>query len=172
MKNFVLAAALVLSSLMGSARADEPAVPAQPVATPHLIGGNTGVLVGGVGDQPYVFGAIALNGGVILGVGVGVAFDGTLATDKVSALGILYGSYMFKNVANFAVGPELFIITPFAPTPASTLTFRPGVALWYAPFSAPVLLGTAIDVDLTYVKASSAMKVALVTPGVRIAYAF
>ena len=171
MKSILHAVALCLS-FIGTARADE-AAPKSAAEPPHLIGGNTGVLVGGVSDQPYVFGAIALNGGVILGLGVGFAFDGTLATNKFSALGILYGSYMFKNAANFAVGPELFVIMPFAPTPASTLTFRPGVALWYAPFSAPVLLGTAIDVDFTYVAANKgALKVGLVTPGVRIAYAF
>lgn len=185
MRSPLLAATLCLS-LIGTARAEEATAPSAatataaatatpapaPAAPARLIGGNVGVLVGGVSDQPYAFGAIALNGGVILGLGVGFAYDGTAATDKFSALGILYGSYSFVNIANFAVGPELFVIVPLAPTPASTLTFRPGVALWYAPFSAPVLLGTAIDVDFTYVQAGGALKVSLVTPGLRLGYVF
>lgn len=181
MRNLLFAAALCLTTAIPvGARAQEaapapapaPAPAAAPAVTPHLIGGNTGVIVGGVSDQPYAFGGVALDGGIILGLGVGVAYDGTLAADKTSALGILHGSYMIKNSANFAAGPELFVIMPFAPTAASTLTFRPGFALWYAPFSAPVLFGTAIDLDITYVKTGGNVKFGLVTPGLRIGYAF
>ncbi len=148
------------------------AAPVAPAVTPHLVGGNTGLIVGGVSDQPFAFGGIALDGGVILALGVGFNYDGRKATEKTEFKGIIHGAYMLKNTANFAAGPELFVIMPFAPNPAATVNFQPGFALWYAPFSAPVLFGTSLQLDIQYVKTGGNVLVNLKTPSLRIGYAF
>jgi hypothetical protein len=181
MRKVSFAAALCLfTAIPVGARAQEAApapvaaaAPEAPAVTPHLIGGNTGILVGGVSDKPYALGAIALDPGLILGLGVVFGMDGGLPTgSQVTFGGILHASYYIKNSANFAVGPELFLIMPFAPTAAATLNVQPGVALWYAPFSAPILFGTALQLDIKYTRDSKTAALNLLTPGLRIAYAF
>lgn len=154
------------------AAAAPAAAPVAPAVIPHLIGGNTGLIVGGVSEQPFAFGGIALDGGVILALGAGFKYDGTKAADKTEFRGIVHGAYMLKNTANFAAGPELSVVLPFAPTPAETINFQPGFALWYAPFSAPVLFGTSLQLDIQYLKTGGNVLVNLKTPSLRIGYAF
>lgn len=154
------------------AAAAPAAAPEAPAVTPRLIGGNTGILVGGVSDQAFALGGIALDGGIILALGAGFSYDGTKAADKTGFTGILHGAYMLKNTANFAAGPELFVVMPFVPKAAETINFQPGFALWYAPFSAPVLFGTSLQLDIKYIQDGGNVVVDLKTPSLRIGYAF
>ncbi len=172
MRKLLSAAVLCLSTAIAIPAGADEAAPA-PAVTPHLIGGNTGVIVGGVGDQGYLFGGIALDPGLVLGLGFGLDINGSKPSgSRTDALGIVHASYYLKNSANFAVGPELFVIMPFAPTAAETVTFQPGIALWYAPFSAPVLFGTALDAQVIYTKSAKTAEFKLLTPALRIGYAF
>lgn len=166
---FAAVVSFTMALPVGARGADAAPAPAAPA---HLIGGTSPVIVGGVSDSPFVLGGVALDGGIIVGAGVSFGYDGAAANDKTSFSLIVHGAYMLKNIANFAVGPELLVAMPFAPSAASTLTFTPGIALWYAPFSVPILFGSAIDLDITYVKDGGNVKVGLRTPGLRIGYAF
>jgi len=170
----------VLMLALAAEPADTTAAPA-PAATAAaapagMINGNAPFLVGAVSQNPYFFGGLALNGGVIVALGVGLSYDGSLATNKTSVFAVVHAEYMAKNAANYAFGPELTVILPFAPTALSSLTFAPGFAFWYAPFSAPVLIGAALDVNFVYTKAtdttSGSLAFSTVTPGLRLAYVF
>ena len=48
---------------------------------------------------------------------------------------------------------------------------QPGIGVFYAPFPAPIVLGSALDLAITVPKTGSAT-VATVTPGLRIIYVF
>lgn len=152
------------------------AAPAPTSALPGMINGNAFFLVGAASQNPYLFGGVALDGGVILALGLGATYDGALASNPFSAFAVLHAEYMVKNMPNYAFGPELTVILPFAPTAFSSLTFAPGFAFWYAPFSAPLLLGAALDVNLVYTLPTAttpgSFAFGTVTPGVRLAYVF
>jgi hypothetical protein len=174
MRNLILAAVLCLSTAIPvGAQAEDAARSPAPAGPPaHLIGGNAPLLVGGVSDSPYALFGVGLDGGIVVGAGVRFGYDGTANSDKASFGALFHGAYMLKNTPNFAVGPELAIEMPFAPSPASTVKFTPGIALWYAPFSVPILFGTAIALDIVYVKNGGNVVVELRTPGLRIGFAF
>jgi hypothetical protein len=163
---------MTAATVAGTSAAWAEDAPAAAPPAPGLISGNVPILVGGVSSSPMAFGAMALNGGVIIGLGLGFAYDGALATDRFTASGLIHLAYMPVNTPRFAAGPELTFVVPFAPKGGDPLTFLPGVALWYAPFAAPVVLGAALDVAVTYSASAKAATLGIVTPGVRLGYVF
>jgi hypothetical protein len=174
MRNLVFAAVLCLSTAIPfGAQAEGPAQAPAPAGPPaHLIGRNAPLLVAGVSDSPWALFGVGLDGGIVVGAGVRFGYNGAANSDNASFGALVHGAYMLKNTPNFAVGPELAIEMPFAPSPASTVIFTPGMAIWYAPFSVPILFGTAIDLDIKYVKDGGNVVVGLRTPGLRIGFAF
>jgi hypothetical protein len=169
--------ALMLALSAAPADAQDPAPAAAAVAPAPapagMINGNAPFLVGGVSNQPYFFGGLALNGGVIVALGLGLSYDGSLAKDQTSFFAVLHAEYMAVNKANYAFGPELTVILPFAPTAFNAVTLAPGFAFWYAPFSAPVLIGAALDLNMVITTTpSSAFSLGTVTPALRLAYVF
>ncbi len=168
----------VLATVLAVAAAFSPSARAEEAR--HLVGTGGKFLVGGVSNQPFVFGAMAFDPGLVVGLGFGLSYDSSLPSDNTSVELIGHVSYYTTNKANFAMGPELFIIFPTVPNvPAggANLVLQPGWALWYAPFSAPVLLGAAVDFALTFNKekapgAGSFTTLNLLMPALRLAYAF
>lgn len=174
MRNPVFAAMLCLSAAIPVGAQAEDAARSRTPAGPHahLFGRNAPLLIAGVSDSPYALFGVGLDGGIVVGAGVHFGYNGAANRDRASFDALFQGAYMLKNTPNFAAGPELAIEMPFAPSPASTVKFSPGVAIWYAPFSVPILFGTAIDLDIKYVKDGGNVVVGLRTPGLRIGFAF
>ena len=151
-----------------------PTVSVAPVSAPtQLIGGNIPFLLGAVSNQPEFFGGLAINGGILVALGLGLTYDSSLPSNKTSFFTVLHAEYMLVNKSKYAFGPELALQLPFEPKAAATVTLAPGLAFWYAPFSAPVLIGAALDVNLVFTTSpSSNFAFDTVTPAVRIAYLF
>lgn len=175
MRRTLLIAALMTLPMAGVAQAGEappdsppapPAVP--PPEPPPLISGNRIFFGGGISDQPYILAGIALNGGGVVALGVGPTYDSIATPRRFSVAGVFYAAYTVKNIAYFAMGPEVLFFTNLGANPASTFTVRPGYALWYSSSALPVVLVFGIDVDLTF--ADDRFQFGFITPGLRFAF--
>ena len=164
--------------------------------------GLFGVL-GAVSDSPTVLPAVTVADHAFVGVGLQFAWnDNTSANGGLTSASnlpcapatatapsancpagahkfnsnlVLAGEYMLIDKLPFALGPELTIQGSLAPDRVfTTLVFVPGVAFWYAPFRAPLVLGSAIDAQIITQNGPNALKtqVTIVTPGLRLGYIF
>jgi hypothetical protein len=178
---------LVAVSVSASAYADDAAAPAAPPATPPPAAMESGApLFEGThfaiaaafnADTPALLLAPAF-GPVLAAVGLAYEHNGNgLApgvTDKDAAALILSAAYMIVNsrAIGLAMGPELDLTSTLAPGSAfDNNDFRVGWAFWYAPWKAPIAIGTAAQVAFVSNKGQSAV-IRLVTPAVRIVFGF
>lgn len=115
----------------------------------------------------------------LFAVGVGFKYDpnglmpAPAPKEKFSFTLFLSGAYMVYNKFPFACGPELGYVTSLAPGKAITgySQLLPALAFWYAPFNAPILLGTALQLPITFTKGRDAT-IETTYPGVRVIWAF
>ncbi len=188
--------AFVLASIMAAtAHADDPPAPpapaptAPPAPTPEpaaprkLAGAKTTYWIsGGVADSTSWTLGTTFPPGVAIAVGLNINYDRNglaipgmtmRSTDKLSLQGLVIGTVYLYNVYPTGIAAELGLITPLAPSAFNpALTIRPGVVWYYAPFSAPLVLGTALDLAITIPKGNTKASVQTVTPGVRLVYIF
>ena len=186
--------AFVLVSIMAAtAYADDPPAPPAPAPAPaptpepaaprKFVGVKTTYYVsGGVADSTFWTIGTTFAPGVSIAVGLNINYDRnglaipgmtTRSTDKLSFQGIINGTYYFYNVFPYGIAAELALITPLAPSAFDpSYTIRPGVVFYYAPFHAPLVFGTALDLAITVPKGPAKVSVQTVTPGVRLVYVF
>ena len=175
---------LVAVSVSASAYADD-AAPAAPPATPPPAAMESGaplfegthfaVLAAFNGASPTLFVAPAIDS---LLLGVGLAYEhnenglAPMSTDKDQATLTLTAAYMLHNRIPFAMGPELALVLPLAPDAFNPVTVVPGWAFLYAPWKAPIAIGTALDIALVFPKSPGKAIIATTTPAVRIVFGF
>jgi hypothetical protein len=183
----VLVSTLAAAQEEPSASPQAPSVPAEalpPAAkpageAPPLIGGFRPGIIASVSDLPFVSAGYQLDGGIFASLGLGLTYDGNgLAgpagpTDKkVGGSVVLYGAKMLKNSFPIAHGPELGVLLPFGATSFfDVVVLQPGYGMYYAPFNAPILIGTGIVLKTTLVKGAKP-RMDLGTSGVRFLFGF
>ncbi len=152
--------------------------------------GLFGVL-GAVNDSPTVLPAMTVADHFFVGVGLQfhwndngpppAARPSTRAANppgganKFNSNLVVAGEYMVIDKLPFALGPELTVLGSLAPDRVfTTLVFEPGIAFWYAPFRAPLVLGSAVDAEIITQNGPTAAKaqVTILTPGLRLGYIF
>lgn len=170
----------VLGGMAGTAWADDaaPSGGAAPMAAPRKFTGDQQAyfISGGVGDSNFWTIGTTLPAGVTISVGLDFTYNSNgLAmgsTDKVAFSGVLYGAYYLYNKFPVGIAAEAALVEPISPTAGSpATTVVPGLAILYAPFPAPIVLGSALDVNISFVKGGGTI-VQTVTPGLRIVYVF
>ncbi|MCA9580588.1 MAG: hypothetical protein KC416_02260 [Myxococcales bacterium] len=168
-----------LALLPGAVSAQDAA----PSESKPLVGGNNMSIFGTVGSQSTITGAINLDGGIILALGLGFQFNGNGGatnalgaaggpSDKVGFLLALNAEYMVYNVFPFAMGPEVTAAFSIAPGDAfSAVAIQPGWAFWYAPWAAPIGVGVNVGLPITLLKGADPI-ISTVTGGIRFSYIF
>jgi hypothetical protein len=162
----------VLGGVGGTAWADDPApsggaAPA-PMAMPRKFTGDQQAffIQGGVADSTTWAIGTTLPVGVTIAVGLDINYNGNG----------LPGPTGTPGVNKFPVGIviEAAVVEPLSPTVGSPVTvIQPGIGIFYAPFPAPIVLGSALDLQIVIPKADGAKPIIqTVTPGLRIAYVF
>jgi len=92
--------------------------------------------------------------------------------DKFQVSATVGLQYMLYNRHPVAIGPEIDYATPLSPEkPFTTNTLQTGVAFWYMPSTAPILLGSAWLASFTF-ESGGAKTADLLTPSIRIALVF
>lgn len=162
----------------GSAAAPEPSPPTERKFTPDK---PAYFISGSVSDSPFLTVGVTLPAGVTISVGASIEYNGngltppgatTPGSDKFAFSGLLYGAYYIYN--KFPVGAvlEAAVIEPLSPTAGSPATvIQPGLGVYYAPFPAPIVFGSGLNLAIAIPKSGSA-SVSTVTPGLRIAWIF
>jgi hypothetical protein len=108
------------------------------------------------------------NGGVISPL---TGVKGT-ANNKIGEDLFLDVIYFVHDQGPFAMGPELNFISSLSPDYAgSTVVLTPMWALRYAPWKAPIAIGTGIGVGFTFTKGAQPVA-SLATQGLDLVYAF
>lgn len=183
---FLLAGMLGVTA--GTARADDPAPAAAPAAAPMAAGEHrfTGdkqafFISGGVADSPFFTLGTTLPAGVTFSVGLNINYDGNglaipgsamRSTDKLAVTGLLYSAYYIYNKFPVGIAAEAALVAPLSPNAFDPFFIvQPGIGIFYAPFPAPIVLGSALDLSITKPKNGS-VSVSTVTPGLRIVYVF
>lgn len=172
----------VLGAAGGTAWAQEaPAAPAPAAAAEHRFTGDKKAyfISGGVGDSAFWSLGTTLPQGITLSVGLNVDYDGNglpgptgMPTgDKFAFTGLVYGAYYFYNKFPVGIAAEAAVIAPLSPGAFDFTIIQPGIGVFYAPFPAPIVLGSGLDLAITIPKNGSAT-VKTVTPGLRIVYVF
>lgn len=174
---------------MGTAWADDPApaggaAPA-PMAAPRKFTGDQQAffISGGVADSTTWSVGTTLPAGVTISVGLNINYDGnglgvpgstTRSSDKFALSGVLYGAYYIVNKFPFGIAVEAALVEPISPSVGNPATvIQPGIGIFYAPFPAPIVLGSGLDLQIVLPKADGAKPtVQTVTPGLRIIYVF
>jgi hypothetical protein len=185
-------ALLIVTAMSTAAWADDPpASGAAPAAPPpehaamasHKFTGDaiSYYITGNVSDNPFLSVGITFPNGLTFAIGGaldyvsgGLPVNGVPSADKTSFQGLLYGAYYFYNKFPVGVAAELAVVAPFAPK-YDVLTFQPGLAIYYAPFAAPIVIGTALDLQINSfrdVLKPLGTEVKTLTPGVRLVYVF
>lgn len=156
--------------------------PAAPPADEPLFSGGGVAIQGGLGSSSQIllsFNASAALFGLGLGFGysqAGVISDATPSGDSSSEtisfqLGA-YFAYMAYNTKPLAFGPEIDFEAQLAPgTPFERSTLVPGFAMWYAPFPAPVMIGTMLGLRIGFFGQGNPT-VSTDYPGVRLRWGF
>ncbi len=148
-------------------------------------------LLGGVSATPSVLAAATVADHTFVGIGGSFTWngngssDGNLSTganpptatvnNKFNSNLILAVQYMVIDKLPFAIGPEITMVGSLAPERVfTTLIFEPGVAFWYAPFRAPLVLGSALDAEIITQNGTGAAKTQLtvVMQYLRLGYIF
>src|SRR5215470_5628737 len=162
----------------GGAAAPEPSPPAERKFTPDK---PAYFISGSVSDSPFLTVGVTLPAGVTISVGANLEYNGngltvprstTPSSDKLAFSGLIYGAYYIYN--KFPVGAviEAAVIEPLSPTAGSPATvIQPGLGVYYAPFPAPIVFGSGLNLAIAIPKSGSA-SVTTVTPGLRIAWIF
>lgn len=178
----------MLSAVGGTAWADDPApsggaAPA-PMAMPRRFTGDQQAffIAGGVADSTTWTIGTTLPAGVTLAVGLNINYNGNglpgptgmPSNDKFAFSGVLYGAYYIVNKFPIGIAIEAALVEPLSPTVGSPATvIQPGIGIFYAPFPAPIVLGSGLDLQIVFPKADGAKPtVQTVTPGLRITYVF
>jgi poly(hydroxyalkanoate) depolymerase family esterase len=197
-RHAVTALALGGIVLLGSAtaRADDddqppPAKPATPTpdekpAPKHAYMGPQGAFYTGasVSQLPAVlFGYFPVDH-LATTVGLGFTYDANgsptspltgvkgAPNNKVGSDMFLDLIYFVHDQVPFAMGPEVNFIGSLSPNyPMTAVVFTPMWALRYAPWKAPIAIGTGIGVSFTFVKEMKPVA-SLATQGLDIVYAF
>lgn len=178
----------VLGGMGGTAWAEDPApsggaAPA-PMAAPRKFTPDQPAffIAGGVADSTtWTIGA-TLPAGFTIAVGLDINYNGNglpgptgmPTNDKFAFSGVLYGAYYLVNKFPIGIALEAAVVEPISPTAGSPATvIQPGIGLVYAPFPAPIVLGTGLDLQIVLPKADGAKPIVqTVTPGLRITYVF
>lgn len=155
----------------------EPSAEPAPAAKHPLFHGTGYSIVGGISESS-VLGFGWNFDSLLFAAGVGLKYDpnGLMPPpankDKFSFTAFLSTSYMVYNTYPFAMGPELAWVTSLAPGKAITgySQLQPGWALWYAPWNAPILIGTALQLPITFTKGRKAT-LETTYPGIRVIWA-
>jgi len=167
--------------------AAEPAAvsPPPPAAEPMKFAGarTSYFITGSVSDSPFITAGATFAPGVSLAVGLNFHYDGNglpgptgaPTSDKFAVQGLIYGAYYFYNKFPVGVAAEAALVAPLSPQQFDVLTIQPGVVIYYAPFPVPLVVGTALDVQINVFRGDlSALKpqVSTLTPGLRLIYVF
>jgi hypothetical protein len=172
----------VLGGMAGTAWAEDaaPSGGAAPMAAPRKFTGDQPAffISGGVADSTtWTIGA-TLPAGFTVAVGLDITYNGNglpMQTDtskKFGFSGVLYGAYYLVNRFPIGIAIEAALVEPLSPDEGSPVrVIQPGIGLVYAPFPAPIVLGTGLDVQIVMPKGGSTI-VQTVTPGLRITYVF
>jgi hypothetical protein len=173
----------VLGGMAGTAWADDaaPSGGAPPMAAPRKFTGDQPAffITGGVADsQTWTIGA-TLPQGFTVAVGLNLTYssNGNLpmqadTSKKFAFSGVLYGAYYLVNKFPIGIALEAALVEPLQPDEGSPVrVIQPGIGLVYAPFPAPIVLGTGLDLQIVMPKGGGTI-VQTVTPGLRITYVF
>ena len=170
----------VLGGVAGTAWADDPAPSggAAPMAAPRRFTGDQQAffISGGVADSTTWSIGTTLPAGVTISIGLDINYNGNglpMQTDKKFAFsGVLYGAYYIVNKFPIGIAIEAAVVEPLAPDEGSPVrVIQPGIGVFYAPFPAPIVLGSGLDLQIVMPKGGSTT-VQTVTPGLRIVYVF
>jgi hypothetical protein len=178
----------VLGGVGGTAWADDPApsggaAPA-PMAMPRKFTGDQQAffISGGVADSTTWYIGTTLPAGVTISIGLDINYKGNglpgptgmPSSDKFAFSGVLYGAYYIVNKFPIGIAIEAAVVEPLSPTAGSPATvIQPGIGIFYAPFPAPIVLGSGLDLQIVIPKADGAKPIVqTVTPGLRIVYVF
>jgi hypothetical protein len=190
---------VLVSILAATAYADEPAgtpapataseapapapdpAPAAPPARKFAGARVSHYVSGGVADGAFWTVGMTFPPGFSLAAGVNINYDGNglaipgsamRSTDKFAFQGLIYGSYYIYNKFPAGIAVETAIIAPLAPKAFDPfLSIRPGLVFYYAPFAAPIVIGSGLDLNITFPKGGKTT-VQTLTPGVRLIYVF
>jgi hypothetical protein len=168
-------AVVVLGLAARSAHAQEatpvPAAEAAPApARPLFAGTHFGFGASFGIDSPVAF--LAANSDAFLwGAGLLFAYDGNAMMEKTHASAVLTVAYMVHNRFPFAMGPEIDYAPQLAPNAFDNHDLRAGWTLWYAPWTIPCVIGTAVFADFAFASGKSTV-VTSVSPAVRIVFGF
>jgi hypothetical protein len=177
----------VLGSTAGTAWADDaaPSGGAAPMAAPRKFTGDQQAffISGGVADSTTWSIGTTLPVGVTISVGVNLNYDGNglavpgsmmRSSDKFAFSGVLYGAYYIYNKFPVGIAIEAAVVEPLSPEVGSPVTvIQPGIGILYAPFPAPIVIGSGLDLQIVIPKADGAKPIVqTVTPGLRIVYVF
>jgi hypothetical protein len=158
-----------------------PALDAPPTTVPasKLFAGGGVAILGTISASSQL--ALGFHAGAALfSIGLAIHYDpGGLVTGNgrsLDTLGLqLTGSfaYMAYNRHPLAFGPEIALASSIAPGPAfsSFTELQPGLALWYAPFKAPVMIGTALQLKLSFTQGADPV-IETLYPGLRLRWGF
>jgi len=170
----------VLGGVAGTAWADDPAPSggAAPMAAPRRFTGDQQAffISGGVADSTTWSIGTTLPAGVTISIGLDINYNGNglpMQADKKFAFsGVLYGAYYIVNKFPIGIAIEAAVVEPLSPDEGSPArVIQPGIGVFYAPFPAPIVLGSGLDLQIVMPKGGSTT-VQTVTPGLRIVYVF
>ena len=177
----------VLGGVGGTAWADDlapsgGAAPA-PMAAPRKFTGDQQAffIAGGVADSTTWTIGTTLPAGVTIAVGLDINYDGNglaipgstmRSTDKFAFSGVLYGAYYIYNKFPVGIAIEAALVEPLSPDVGGpAMVIQPGIGIFYAPFPAPIVLGSGLDLQIVMPKGGST-SVHTVTPALKIVYVF
>jgi hypothetical protein len=181
-------ALLIVTAMSTAAWADDPPAGGAPapehaaMASHKFTGDATSYYItGNVSDNPFLSVGVTFPNGFTFAVGGaldyysnGIPVNGVPGPDKTSFQGLLYGAYYFYNKFPVGVAAELALVAPFSPK-FDVFTVQPGLAVYYAPFAAPIVIGTGLDFQINSfrdVLKPLGTEVKTITPGVRLVYVF
>jgi hypothetical protein len=191
-------ALLLVTAMTTAARADDPPAAGEPMAPTEapapahaaaaaamaghkFTGDKTSYYIAGnVSDSPFFNVGLTLASGWSFAIGGSLEYNGNglpgptgaPSSDKIAFDGLLYGAYYFYNKFPVGIAGEVAAISPINPNTLKQFTIQPGLVMYYAPFPVPLVIGTALDVQVTFFRDIPGAKsiVNTLTPGVRLIY--
>lgn len=156
--------------------------PVGPPPDEPLFSGGGVAIQGGLGGSQQIL--LSFNASAALfGLGLGFGYDqaGVIpatqgatdaSTETISFQLAAYFAYMAYNTKPLAFGPEIDFEAQLAPgTPFEVSTLVPGFAVWYAPFPAPLMIGTMLGLRIGF-RSYGNPTVSTDYPGVRLRWGF